>query len=166
MWAGAVRASDYRHARNVPYFRMHCLLWVGGGHMRPKKQCPLYPRKQTCAVQLSMSASGQKRTSVIRLPHLPRNRSDAEPSCLLWGNSGHIYALDPKAGSFWFADRPVSSQSAHSHTGIPFACTGQAAISAQRCKYKRRRSAIERLRKPPLQARCQRDATAQACALS
>ena len=74
--------------------------------------------------------------------------------------------LSEKAGSLSFADQPVPSQSAHSHTGTPFACTAQAAISAQRCKYKRRQSAIGRLRKPPLQARCQRDATAQACALS
>jgi hypothetical protein len=27
-----------------------------------QKSCPLYPRKQTCAVQLRMSALGQKRT--------------------------------------------------------------------------------------------------------
>jgi hypothetical protein len=29
---------------------------------RRKTSCPLYPRKQTCAVQLRMSALGQKRT--------------------------------------------------------------------------------------------------------
>jgi hypothetical protein len=33
-----------------------------------------------------------------------------KPSCLLWARSGHIYALDPKAGSFWFADRPVPNR--------------------------------------------------------
>src|SRR5262245_60355431 len=30
-----------------------------------KRPCPLYPRKQTCAVQLGMSALGQKRTSQL-----------------------------------------------------------------------------------------------------
>jgi hypothetical protein len=30
--------------------------------LRRKKSCPLYPRKRTCAVQLGMSAKGQKRT--------------------------------------------------------------------------------------------------------
>ena len=41
----------------------------GGRHVRFKSRlmqcsnaCPLYPRKQTCAVQLAMSAKGQKRT--------------------------------------------------------------------------------------------------------
>jgi hypothetical protein len=29
----------------------------------PQWSCPLYPKKQTCAVQLGMSALGQKRTS-------------------------------------------------------------------------------------------------------
>src|SRR4030095_5991651 len=37
-------------------------LWVKSKHSRRKKSCPLYPRKQTCAVQLGMSALGQKRT--------------------------------------------------------------------------------------------------------
>src|SRR5262249_55122372 len=39
-----------------------CPLWVISGHMRRKKACPLYPRKRTCALQLGMSALGQKRT--------------------------------------------------------------------------------------------------------
>ena len=30
--------------------------------MRERTKCPLYPQKQTCAVQLGMSALGQKRT--------------------------------------------------------------------------------------------------------
>jgi hypothetical protein len=29
------------------------------------KPCPLYPQKQTCAVQLGMSAKGQQRTSLV-----------------------------------------------------------------------------------------------------
>src|SRR5262245_20182607 len=33
-----------------------------GEHVRSKTACPLYPRKRTCAVQLGMSALGQKRT--------------------------------------------------------------------------------------------------------
>jgi hypothetical protein len=37
-------------------------LWVKSGHSHRKKACPLYPRKRTCAVQLGMSALGQKRT--------------------------------------------------------------------------------------------------------
>jgi hypothetical protein len=43
-----------------------CPLWVRSGHM----QCTnsLYPRKRTCAVQLGMSALGQKRTSGDGLP--------------------------------------------------------------------------------------------------
>ena len=28
-----------------------------------ERPCPLYPRKRTCAVQMSMSAKGQKRSS-------------------------------------------------------------------------------------------------------
>src|SRR5262249_58493211 len=39
-----------------------CPLWVKSRHSRRKKSCPLYPRKRTCAVQLGMSAMGQKRT--------------------------------------------------------------------------------------------------------
>src|SRR4029450_7491919 len=34
-----------------------------------KRSCPLYPQKRTCAVQLGMSALGQKRTSCL-LDHL------------------------------------------------------------------------------------------------
>jgi hypothetical protein len=32
--------------------------------------CPLYPRKRTCAVQLGMSALGQKRTLLALFDHL------------------------------------------------------------------------------------------------
>jgi hypothetical protein len=39
-----------------------CPLWVKSRHMQCKTACPLYPRKRTCAVQLTMSALGQKRT--------------------------------------------------------------------------------------------------------
>src|SRR5262245_5227706 len=38
------------------------------GHSVVSGQCPLYPRKRTCAVQLGMSAMGQKRTSVSLCP--------------------------------------------------------------------------------------------------
>src|SRR5262249_14075445 len=37
-------------------------LWVKSGHMQRKTACPRYPRKRRCAVQLEMSALGQKRT--------------------------------------------------------------------------------------------------------
>jgi len=43
-----------------------CPLWVISRHSRRKKSCPLCPRKRTCAVQLGMSAMGQKRTSPNR----------------------------------------------------------------------------------------------------
>jgi hypothetical protein len=32
-----------------------------------KTSCPLYARQQTCAVQLGMSAMGQKRTYAVRI---------------------------------------------------------------------------------------------------
>src|SRR5262249_43835365 len=47
-----------------------CPLWVKSGHSRRNKACPLYPRKRTCAVQLEMSAIGQKRTSVHLFDYL------------------------------------------------------------------------------------------------
>src|SRR6476620_6621442 len=37
--------------------------WVTSGHLQCKGTCPLNTLKQTCAVQLRMSALGQKRTS-------------------------------------------------------------------------------------------------------
>src|SRR6478752_9155351 len=36
-------------------------IWVKRTHPM-QTQCPLYPRKRTCAVQLAMSALGQQRT--------------------------------------------------------------------------------------------------------
>jgi hypothetical protein len=39
-------------------------------HMQCKTPCPLYPQKRTCAVQLGMSALGQKRTSQLLLDQL------------------------------------------------------------------------------------------------
>jgi hypothetical protein len=39
------------------------LLWVKSRHVRCKRSCPLYPQKRTRAVQLEMSAMGQKRTT-------------------------------------------------------------------------------------------------------
>ena len=41
-------------------------LWVISGHMQCKRARPLYPRKRTCAVQLQMSALGQKRTHAVQ----------------------------------------------------------------------------------------------------
>src|SRR5262249_61561111 len=40
-----------------------CLLWVKSRHFHCTSPCLLYPQKQTYAVQLGMSALGQKRTS-------------------------------------------------------------------------------------------------------
>jgi hypothetical protein len=34
--------------------------------VRRKERCPLYPRKQTCAAQIVMSAKGQKRTQAAQ----------------------------------------------------------------------------------------------------
>src|SRR5262249_48719986 len=42
-----------------------------------KRQCPLYPRKRTCAVQEPMSAMGQKRTCAVQLGLLRKQRSRA-----------------------------------------------------------------------------------------
>src|SRR5262249_8109215 len=39
-------------------------------HSEGSARCPLYPRKRTCAVQLGMSAIGQKRTSVHLFDYL------------------------------------------------------------------------------------------------
>src|SRR5690242_3311704 len=47
--------------------RTQCPLWVKSGHMQCINPRPLYPRKQTCALQLVMSAKGQKRTCALRL---------------------------------------------------------------------------------------------------
>jgi hypothetical protein len=40
-----------------------------------KRSCLLYPRKRTCAVQLQMSAKGQKRTSMAWLQRYPVGHS-------------------------------------------------------------------------------------------
>src|SRR5262249_34573379 len=45
--------------------RPRCPLWVKSRHMQCKRSCPLYPQKRTCALQLEMSALGQKRTSIV-----------------------------------------------------------------------------------------------------
>jgi hypothetical protein len=42
-----------------------CPLWVISRHVQCTNPCPLYSQKQTCAVQLGMSAMGQKRTSAV-----------------------------------------------------------------------------------------------------
>src|SRR5262249_19064972 len=39
-----------------------CPLWVISGHLAVQSSCQLYPQKRTCAVQLGVSAKGQKRT--------------------------------------------------------------------------------------------------------
>src|SRR5262245_34281737 len=44
--------------------QQQCPLWVKSRHLRCKRACPLYPRKQTYAVQ--------------------------KQKCLLWANSGHV----------------------------------------------------------------------------
>src|SRR6516164_206280 len=41
------------------YHVCSCPLWAKCGHVWHKKSCPLYPQKQTCAVQEAMSALGQ-----------------------------------------------------------------------------------------------------------
>jgi hypothetical protein len=41
-----------------------------GGFRGANLECPLCPRKQTCAAQLGMSAVGQKRTSTSLFDHL------------------------------------------------------------------------------------------------
>src|SRR5512139_805760 len=70
-------ATTLRGCRTIPYIRRSrrhsesgnqdtagCPLWAKSGHLRRKEACPLYPRKQTFAVQYAMSATGQKRTFV------------------------------------------------------------------------------------------------------
>ena len=39
---------------------------VRSRHVQRISRCPLYPQKRTCAVQLAMSALGQKRTHAAR----------------------------------------------------------------------------------------------------
>src|SRR5215831_5342263 len=41
---------------------VECPLWVISRHFAMQSPCPLCSRKRTCAVQLGMSALGQKRT--------------------------------------------------------------------------------------------------------
>ena len=43
--------------------------------------CLLYPRKRTCAVQLGMSATGQKRTSRSLFDHLVRGYEQRWRNC-------------------------------------------------------------------------------------
>ena len=47
-----------------------CPLWVKSRHVQRERTCPLYPRKQTCAVQLGMSAKCQQRTLRALFDHL------------------------------------------------------------------------------------------------
>ncbi len=68
--AGWTRAVALFRLRSPVYclepeieMKLLCPLWVKSRHSRRKKSCPFYPRKRTCAVQLRMSALGQKRTS-------------------------------------------------------------------------------------------------------
>jgi len=44
-----------------------CPLWVNSRHLQCINPCPLYPRKQTCAVQLGMSALGHTQGIVRRI---------------------------------------------------------------------------------------------------
>jgi len=43
-----------------------CPHWVRSGYLQCNQTCPLYPRKQTCAAQLGMSALGQKWTHAVQ----------------------------------------------------------------------------------------------------
>jgi hypothetical protein len=43
---------------------MGCPLWAISRHLHRNRSCPLYPRKRTCALRQTMSAMGQKRTSL------------------------------------------------------------------------------------------------------
>ena len=52
--------------------------------------CPLYPRKRTCAVQLAMSALGQKRT--LALQQCPKVHSTFRQ----WAISRRLLAISPK----------------------------------------------------------------------
>src|SRR4029450_9925857 len=49
-------------AKTISLEGHRCALWVRSRHVRRKKSCPLYSQERTCAVQLRMSAKGQKRT--------------------------------------------------------------------------------------------------------
>src|SRR5262249_31674837 len=51
-----------RRPRSTCAAQLECPLWVKSKRMQCNRPCPLYPRKQTCAVQKGMSAMGQKRT--------------------------------------------------------------------------------------------------------
>src|SRR5262252_2338802 len=63
-----------------------------------KRSCLLYPQKRTCAVQESMSAKGQKRTSrLIRLSRR-RGRDFHQVSFVMNGNTSIAAAL---TGPFW-----------------------------------------------------------------
>src|SRR5262249_12267911 len=53
-----------------------CPLWIKSRHMECKTSCPLYPRKRTCALQLGMSAMGQKRTFIGPFRNARRKRYD------------------------------------------------------------------------------------------
>jgi hypothetical protein len=66
----AVQTDIVRRTRSTQAARVRTTkrpLWVISGHFAMRKRCPLYPRKRTCAVQIRMSALGQKRTLTICL---------------------------------------------------------------------------------------------------
>src|SRR5262249_29311429 len=54
---------------------------VKSRHMQCTTACPLYPRKRTCAVQLAMSALGQKRTLPTSLNHLVGGSHQRRRNC-------------------------------------------------------------------------------------
>jgi hypothetical protein len=58
--------------------RPQCPLWVTSGHFAMRERCPLYPRKRTFALQLEMSALGQKRSRRVRPFIEKRYRRDVE----------------------------------------------------------------------------------------
>src|SRR5262249_20099640 len=56
--------------------RTACPLWVKSRHLHCTSPCPLYPQKRTYAMQLWMSAMGQKRTSPSSKSQLAHRQND------------------------------------------------------------------------------------------
>src|SRR5262249_7056351 len=59
-----IRPSNVKH-RSASDKVIERGMSVKSRHSQRKKTCPLHPRKRTCALQLGMSAKGQKRTSRV-----------------------------------------------------------------------------------------------------
>jgi hypothetical protein len=90
---------ETHHLANVV---RQCPLWVRSRHSHRKKSCPLYPRKRTCAMQLGMSAMGQKRALAPRRDcfrsnsqhHNPENKT---PGCYTGSFRGRFKLPHPLA---------------------------------------------------------------------